>query len=102
MCACAIPINDSCAARPAHRSKGQRHREIHFSALHYTPESLSNGTAAYKSHNGDLYELDLTVLHIDELQAGLGGIDSWGKTALQQYVTNYSPPSTRVWLTREH
>jgi len=77
---------------------GQRHREIHFSALHYTPESLSNGTAAYKSHNGDLYELDLTVLHIDELQAGLGGIDSWGKTALQQYLIPPTDRSYSFWL----
>ena len=70
---------------------GSKHREIHFSALHYTPDSLTNGTEAYHSHAGVSAsswdtELDLTMLHVDEMQAGLGGINSWGKAALEQYV----------------
>ena len=47
-------------------------------------------------------ELDLTMLHIDEMQAGLGGINSWGKTALEQYLIPPRDRSYSFWQVPHH
>ena len=59
------------------------------SALHYTQEDLDDGEEKDQRHSGELRELDLVALNIDFKQMGVGGINSWGPTALPDYSLPY-------------
>ena len=69
------------------------------SALPYSLEQLDvaapEGDAAEFNHNGqrgvarhslELKPSGLTHVHIDAVQMGLGGVDSWGRTAIEPYL----------------
>jgi beta-galactosidase len=51
---------------------------LSFSALHYLSEDFDSGATKMQRHPNDLAERNFTVLHIDLLQRGLGGDNSWG------------------------
>lgn len=59
------------------------------SALHYTQEDLDDGAEKDQRHSGELRERDLVALNIDFKQMGVGGINSWGPTALPDYSLPY-------------
>ncbi len=60
----------------------------HFgmSALHYRISDLDSGRTREGLHSGELTEKPLVSLNIDYGQMGVGGVHSWGATALQQYL----------------
>jgi beta-galactosidase len=58
-------------------------------ALHYTVEDLDPGDVKAQRHAGDLDERNLVDLNIDLLQMGVGGIHSWGTTAMPKYQLPY-------------
>ncbi len=62
------------------------------SALHYSMESLDDGPVKSQRHFNEVAESDFTELCIDKLQAGVGGIASWGSGAyaLPEYRVNYA------------
>jgi beta-galactosidase len=62
---------------------------LSMSALHYTIEDLDPGESKAQRHAGDLLERDLVNLNIDYKQMGVGGITSWGPTALPKYSLYY-------------
>ncbi len=59
------------------------------SALHYTIDSLDDGTAKRQSHPAEVAQADLTNLCIDKVQMGLGCVDSWGALPLPRYRLPY-------------
>ena len=59
------------------------------SALHYTIESLDEGTHKQQGHSPEVEEADLTNLCLDLIQAGLGCEDSWGRIARPEYQVPY-------------
>ncbi|MBN1158136.1 MAG: hypothetical protein JXA61_02045, partial [Bacteroidales bacterium] len=62
---------------------------IGFSALHYTMEDLDQGTKQNYRHMNDLTPRDTVSLHVDYLQMGVGGDDSWGARPHPQYTLPY-------------
>ena len=59
------------------------------SALHYTIESLDEGTHKQQGHSPEVEEADLTNLCLNLIQAGLGCEDSWGRIARPEYQVPY-------------
>ena len=59
------------------------------SALHYTIESLDEGTHKQQGHSSEVEEADLTNFCFDLIQAGLGCEDSWGRIARPEYQVPY-------------
>ena len=53
-----------------------------MSALHYDVETLDEGTEKHQRHPAQLAKSKYTNLFIDAVQAGVGGVDSWGKDGL--------------------
>lgn len=59
------------------------------SALHYTVESLDEGTHKVNRHSEEVEKSPLTNLLIDKRQMGLGCIDSWGAMPYDNYLMKY-------------
>ena len=62
---------------------------LSMSALHYTQEDLDDGVRKDQRHSGQLDERDLVAVNVDLRQMGVGGITSWGPTALPKYSLPY-------------
>ncbi len=63
------------------------------SALPYLLEDLDDGPYKDKKHghhSGDLVERPLTQVHIQQMQMGLGCVNSWGAWPLEPYLLRYS------------
>ena len=69
------------------------------SALHYTVESLDEGTKKIQRHSNEVEQADLTNVLIDKVQMGLGCIDSWGALPLEKYRLPYQDYSFTFTLT---
>ncbi|MFI3294941.1 MAG: glycoside hydrolase family 2 TIM barrel-domain containing protein [Rikenellaceae bacterium] len=59
------------------------------SALPYLTEDLDDGTQKDHRHSGELVKRDLTNIHIDGMQMGLGCEDSWGAVPRPEYRMPY-------------
>ena len=59
------------------------------SALHYSVESLDEGTAKHQMHTLEVEPQDLTNLLLDKVQMGLGCVDSWGRLPRKEYQLPY-------------
>ena len=62
---------------------------LSFSALPYTTEDLDDGPRKDQRHGGELKARDFVSLEVDLMQMGVGGITSWGPTALPRYSLPY-------------
>lgn len=62
---------------------------LNGAALHYLPEDLYPGLEKGQTHASELEERDLTAVHIDMQQMGLGCINSWGAMPLEKYQLPY-------------
>lgn len=59
------------------------------SALHYSIESLDDGTKKEQRHSELVPEADYTNICIDKAQMGLGCINSWGHLPMEKYRLHY-------------
>ena len=59
------------------------------SALHYSIESLDDGTQKEQRHSELVPQINYTNMCIDKVQMGLGCINSWGTLPLEQYRIHY-------------
>ena len=62
------------------------------SALPYLMEDLDDGPfkdKKYGHHSGDLVERPQTQIHIQQMQMGLGCVNSWGAWPLEPYLLRY-------------
>ena len=76
-----------------HTLKVEGLQPISFSALHFMSEDFDSGLTKMQRHANDVAERDMTVLHVDLMQRGLGGDNSWGLMPLDKYrllAKNYS------------
>jgi beta-galactosidase len=62
---------------------------LSMSALHHTIEDLDPGPFKRQRHAGDLEPRDEVYVNVDHRQMGVGGINSWGPTALPKYSLPY-------------
>jgi beta-galactosidase len=62
---------------------------LSMSALHFFDSDLDDGDTKDQRHSGDLHPRRQTQLHIDKVQMGLGGINSWRTWPLEQYRLPY-------------
>lgn len=69
------------------------------SALHYTIESLDEGTRKIQRHSNEIEQADLTNVCIDKAQMGLGCVNSWGAWPLPEYRLPYQDYSFTFILT---
>jgi beta-galactosidase len=60
------------------------------SALHYTIESLDDGTRKHQRHSPEVEQADLTNFCLDLKQTGLGCEDSWGRITRPEYQVPYA------------
>ena len=58
---------------------------ICISALHNHSEDFDPGNTKKQQHSSDITPRNLTVLHVDHLQRGLGGDNSWGALPHDEY-----------------
>ncbi|RAJ76519.1 beta-galactosidase [Chitinophaga dinghuensis] len=56
-----------------------------FSALPYSLDDLDPEADKKQYHSGELVAKDRIYMHVDLLQSGVQGIDSWGSQPLEQY-----------------
>lgn len=59
------------------------------SALHYTMESLDDGSEKNQRHSNEVVQSNLTNLLIDKVQQGLACVDSWGAIPRPEYRIPY-------------
>jgi beta-galactosidase len=59
---------------------------INANAYHYHQDDLDGGIKKSQTHAGELEERPITTVSIDLQQMGVGGINSWGATALKKYL----------------
>lgn len=62
---------------------------FYASALHYDQEELDEGEEKHQRHPTDLKKSCYTNLFLDAEHAGVGGINSWGATPLEQHCVHY-------------
>jgi beta-galactosidase len=67
----------------------QSDTQLSMSALHFFDNDLDDGDMKHQRHSGELKPRKQTQLHIDLIQMGLGGIDSWGNWPLEKYRLPY-------------
>ena len=60
-----------------------------WSALPYSIEKLDDGEYRHQRHPDELVEDDFITLTIDDLQYGVGGINSWGALPLDEHRVHY-------------
>jgi len=71
---------------------------LSMSALHYTQEELDDGPRKGQRHSGEMKEGEMVAVNVDFRQMGVGGITSWGPTALPEYSLPYENYSYRFIL----
>lgn len=71
---------------------------LEVTAIPYARVDLDPGAAKTQSHWGELRPRDTVFLNLDYRQMGVGGIDSWGPTALERYSLPYAPYEYRFTL----
>ncbi|MFI3247869.1 MAG: glycoside hydrolase family 2 TIM barrel-domain containing protein [Rikenellaceae bacterium] len=59
------------------------------SALEYTIESLDDGDQKDQRHSPEVEKSEYTNLCIDQVQMGLGCVNSWGRLPLDEYLVKY-------------
>lgn len=58
---------------------------LSMSSLNYLTADLDDGDDKHNRHSGDLEPRNLTAVHIDKIQYGLGCQNSWGALPLDKY-----------------
>lgn len=69
------------------------------SALHYSIESLDDGSRKDQRHASEVKEADYTNFCLDKVQMGLGCVNSWGTLPLEKYRLPYQDYSFSFILT---
>lgn len=64
-----------------------------ISALHYSQESLDDGTTKHQSHSHCIDKVPYVNICIDQVQMGLGCVNSWEATPLPKYRLPYQSRS---------
>ncbi len=71
---------------------------LNFSALPYAMDDLDPETEKKQYHSGELQKRDRIYLHVDLIQTGMQGIDSWGAMPLKQYRVPFAKHEYAYWI----
>jgi len=71
---------------------------LSFSALPYSIEDLDPEAEKKQYHSGELVARDRIYLHVDLLQLGVQGIDSWGSLPLKEYQIPFKNQEYSYWI----
>ncbi len=71
---------------------------LSFNALPYSLDDLDPEVDKKQYHSGELIKRNKTYLHIDYLQTGVAGIDSWGSPAIKKYQLPFKNYSYSYWI----
>lgn len=71
---------------------------LSFSALPYAVEDLDPEAEKKQYHSGELVVGDKIYLHVDLLQLGVQGIDSWGSLPLKEYCIPFKNQEYSYWI----
>ena len=71
---------------------------LSMSALHYFDRDLDDGNRREQRHSGELHPRPQIQLHIDKIQMGVGGINSWGAMPMEEYRIPYGNYTYRFKL----
>lgn len=65
-------------------------KPMECSTINYLTMDLDDGLEKHQRHSGDLTPRDFSVVHINDHQTGVGGINSWGSWPLDKYQVKYA------------
>lgn len=71
---------------------------LNISALHFSKEDLDSGANKIQKHAGELISRKEVYLNIDNIQRGLGSINSWGAMPLETYELKYKSYNYSYWI----
>jgi beta-galactosidase len=71
---------------------------LEVTAIPFAREDLDPGPEKAQRHWGELRARDAVFLNVDHGQMGVGGINSWGTTALMEYSLPYASYGYRFTL----
>jgi beta-galactosidase len=71
---------------------------LNFSALPYSLDDLDPEVDKKQYHSGELTETENIFMHIDLMQTGVQGIDSWGAQPLKKYRVPFSNHQYSYWI----
>lgn len=72
---------------------------LNVATLPFAPEDFDQGPVKRVTHHADLKPRPEVYLHVDYLQMGVGGLNSWGALPLETYRIPYRSYGYRYWLT---
>ncbi|WP_262915145.1 beta-galactosidase small subunit [Niabella ginsengisoli] len=85
-----------------HRGKGIRidfaDSMLSVSALPYSLDDLDPAPEKHQFHSGELEGKDKIYMHIDLLQMGVQGMDSWGAMPMKKYWITPGEYSYSYWI----
>ncbi len=71
---------------------------LSFSAVPYSLDDLDPEVDKKQYHSGELEKRNTTYLHIDYLQSGVGGVESWHTPAIKQYRLKFQDYEYSYWI----
>jgi len=71
---------------------------LNFSALPYSLNDLDPEEEKQQYHSGELIKRDKIYMHMDLIQSGVQGIDSWGSMPLQEYRVPFVEHEYSYWI----
>ncbi len=71
---------------------------LSFSALPYSLDDLDPAPEKHQYHSGELVPRNRVYMHLDLLQLGVQGMDSWGALPLEQYRIPFRDHRFSYWI----
>ncbi|NQX42055.1 beta-galactosidase [Pedobacter steynii] len=71
---------------------------LSFSALPYSLDDLDPEVEKKQYHSGELIKRDRIYMHLDLVQSGLQGMDSWGAMPLKEYRVPFAAHQYSYWI----
>ncbi|MEJ7736403.1 MAG: hypothetical protein WKF97_03160 [Chitinophagaceae bacterium] len=71
---------------------------LSFSALPYSLDDLDPEAEKKQYHSGELNKRNEIYLHMDLIQSGLQGIDSWGSMPMEKYRVLFKNYEYSYWI----
>ncbi|MNR67353.1 Beta galactosidase small chain [compost metagenome] len=61
-------------------------------------DDLDPETEKKQYHSGELVKRDMIYLHVDLIQSGMQGIDSWGSMPMKEYRVPFARHEYAYWI----
>lgn len=71
---------------------------LNFSALPYSVDDLDPEVEKKQYHSGELVKRNQIYMHLDLIQSGVQGMDSWGAMPLKQYRVPFAEHQYSYWI----